>query len=350
MKNRMCVATVPAILAASCMLSSVEGTVTIYPNKLSLLTAIHADTLNIGGLASPNVTPQPRGVLAYSGNGRNFTIDSDISGPTRLMSWGTGVGAPNPVNKTLIQTGGRSISAFGCFLRVANNINQSVGGTVWVYTAGDVFPVSVPPGGLYLAFTTSAPISVIALDAENGAHVEMIDDVLVGDVAGKPATDQAADAGRALLQPNPFDTTYATDDTFNFLDTSGTSRTTNSHDVWWTYKPIADGILTLDTQASNFDTVLAIYAAPGVGVSNPSIQLPIAMNDDYFGLQSFIQTPVTAGQTYYIRLGGYNGARGGGSLNIAFTADTPCEADFNHDAVIDFFDYLDFVDAFSVGC
>lgn len=28
---------------------------------------------------------------------------------------------------------------------------------------------------------------------------------------------------------------------------------------------------------------------------------------------------------------------------------TPCTADFNHDTVVDFFDYLDFVDAFSGG-
>ena len=27
-----------------------------------------------------------------------------------------------------------------------------------------------------------------------------------------------------------------------------------------------------------------------------------------------------------------------------------CDADFNHDGVVDFFDYLDFVDAFSIGC
>ncbi len=27
-----------------------------------------------------------------------------------------------------------------------------------------------------------------------------------------------------------------------------------------------------------------------------------------------------------------------------------CEADFNHDGAIDFFDYLDFVDAYSIGC
>ena len=33
----------------------------------------------------------------------------------------------------------------------------------------------------------------------------------------------------------------------------------------------------------------------------------------------------------------------------AFSASQP-SADFNHDSIIDFFDYLDFVDAFSIGC
>ena len=33
-----------------------------------------------------------------------------------------------------------------------------------------------------------------------------------------------------------------------------------------------------------------------------------------------------------------------------FAVQPGCDADFNHDGIVDFFDYLDFVDAFSTGC
>jgi hypothetical protein len=43
----------------------------------------------------------------------------------------------------------------------------------------------------------------------------------------------------------------------------------------------------------------------------------------------------------------------GGSVwvdDVSFSAQVPCAADFNGDGVVDFFDYLDFVAAFSAGC
>ncbi len=43
----------------------------------------------------------------------------------------------------------------------------------------------------------------------------------------------------------------------------------------------------------------------------------------------------------------------GGSVwvdDVAFTSQAVCTADFNNDGVVDFFDYLDFVAAFSSGC
>lgn len=36
--------------------------------------------------------------------------------------------------------------------------------------------------------------------------------------------------------------------------------------------------------------------------------------------------------------------------DVTFSSQAPCTADFNNDGVVDFFDYLDFVAAFSTGC
>jgi hypothetical protein len=52
---------------------------------------------------------------------------------------------------------------------------------------------------------------------------------------------------------------------------------------------------------------------------------------------------VVEGQRYLIRLGGYNGQTGSGTMNVALTPDPlPCPADFNQDGGVDGAD----VDAF----
>ncbi len=339
------------VIVASLTASSAWAALVQYPNKASLLAAIHADLAGIAGLATPGLTP--RTAINLTSNGRQMLIDSNVGGNPRLMSWGTGIGAPNPANVTTVYTQGRPTTAFGCFLRVANNLNQSVGGAVQIDTNAGTVTINVPSAGAYVAFTATTPFDHVDINALNGTLVEMIDDVLLADAAGQPASDHAVDAGRAVLgSSNPFVSYWSTDDQMPFLDTFGGSYG-NSRDVWWTYTPAVTGVLTADTVGSSFDTLLGIYdgaiAVPSTGV------LPLAMNDDAVGLQSRIVRHVLAGRTYYFRVGGFgtggmNNATGTGTLNLSIVADPTCEADFNGDGSIDFFDYLDFVDAFSIGC
>jgi hypothetical protein len=112
-------------------------------------------------------------------------------------------------------------------------------------------------------------------------------------------------------------------------------------DLWWSFVPPSNGLLTLETCGSDFDTKMAIYSSYSCGASNF-----LACSDDACGLQSRIQSvQVNAGQYYTIRVGGYGTARGTGNLNLSFAGF--CPADFNQDGVVDFFDYLDFVAAFA---
>ena len=53
------------------------------------------------------------------------------------------------------------------------------------------------------------------------------------------------------------------------------------------------------TEGSNFDTVLAAYS----GTCGALTQL--ACNDDTCGLQSEVTFPVTVGNVYYVRVGGW---------------------------------------------
>ena len=105
----------------------------------------------------------------------------------------------------------------------------------------------------------------------------------------------------------------------------GTSN--SSPDVWYKYRAAATGTLELDTCGSSYDTVLSIHTdCPG----SPANEVDCNDNDDACGggsLQSYLAVPVTVGETYIIRLSGYDGDYGDFVLNIAgppdVTAPTP---------------------------
>ena len=91
--------------------------------------------------------------------------------------------------------------------------------------------------------------------------------------------------------------------------------------VWWSFKAPADGVLTLNTTNSTFDTLLGLYSG-----TNVAALTPIADNDDAYpgapGGFSFISSAVKAGQTYEIDVNGYDAASGNVSLSYSFTPAT----------------------------
>src|SRR5207237_1302452 len=50
----------------------------------------------------------------------------------------------------------------------------------------------------------------------------------------------------------------------------------NHHSVWFTYTPVANGYFEVNTQGSNFDTVVSIWTG------TPGNFSPVACNDDVF--------------------------------------------------------------------
>ncbi|MFA6044479.1 MAG: hypothetical protein WC718_05805 [Phycisphaerales bacterium] len=127
-------------------------------------------------------------------------------------------------------------------------------------------------------------------------------------------------------------TCAATNSIFNALDCSGLSRTFNK-DVWFNFVPGATGMYDLTTCGSTFDTLLAVYTScPGANV------FPIACNDDATvcePLRSKVSAMLNAGQSYKIRLGGFNSSASGEfALNIAMQAG-PCDPDVNQDGNVD---------------
>jgi hypothetical protein len=70
--------------------------------------------------------------------------------------------------------------------------------------------------------------------------------------------------------------------------------------VWYRYTPTEDGMLTVDTFGSEYDTVLSIWTGERGSLVN------IACNDDFNGLQSQVNVDIIAGVTYYIEVAGFN--------------------------------------------
>ncbi len=110
-------------------------------------------------------------------------------------------------------------------------------------------------------------------------------------------------------------------------DTDGPTPTTCGsgnnfqEDVWYTFTAPCDGLMSIDTCGSNFDTVLAVYTGSCGSLTQ------VGCNDDSpicGGLQSAIANmPMTFGTVYRIRLGGFSGANGQGLVNLVTSACPP---------------------------
>lgn len=87
--------------------------------------------------------------------------------------------------------------------------------------------------------------------------------------------------------------------------------------LWWSFAAAEDGVLTLDTDGSNFDTVLAAYT--GTSVTNLA---EVASNDDALPGSGYSKLAFTvrSGQVYRIAVDGFAGTAGNVALAYAFTA------------------------------
>lgn len=90
--------------------------------------------------------------------------------------------------------------------------------------------------------------------------------------------------------------------------------------VWFTFVPAADGVVTITTTNSNFDTVMALY-----GKGNPAAPsrvtnlVEVVSNDDALEGVTFskISQAVRANQPYWVAVDGFNGA--GGILRLSYS-------------------------------
>ena len=156
--------------------------------------------------------------------------------------------------------------------------------------------------------------------------------------------DNCADASTVFEGVHTVDNTAATTDG----PTDGDSNMGN--DVWFLYTAGGTGDATIETcgsAGSLDDTVLIVYdAATGCPVAG---DLGLASDDDGCTSPNFSSTvtiPVTGGNSYYVQVGGWNGATGTSDLTISNTGAgisdcnsngqiDSCETDTDSDGTID---------------
>jgi|TARA_B100000959_G_scaffold114961_1_gene121174 hypothetical protein len=131
--------------------------------------------------------------------------------------------------------------------------------------------------------------------------------------------DECSTALEAVEGPNPFDSTYMTpsdpqpDDSTcvdTYLDWD------NSNDAWLYWVAPDDGAVTFSTcDSDSYDTSMVLYegSCENQVACNGDGDEDVACQEWY---SKIIDYPVTAGETYYIRLGGWEGATGIGTLTI----------------------------------
>ncbi len=82
-------------------------------------------------------------------------------------------------------------------------------------------------------------------------------------------------------------------------------------DVWFSYTARGDCPVAVDLSGSSYDTGVAVWQG------DCAVLTQVECDDDSgFGLTSSVSFNATAGTTYYIQVGGFNGASGDGVINL----------------------------------
>lgn len=117
-----------------------------------------------------------------------------------------------------------------------------------------------------------------------------------------------------------FNTAYATRDPLEPMHCGVPGGPT----YWFSYQPPANGALTLDTQGSSYDTLLAVYTYDPPLTGYESL-IPVACdnNGGTNGRASWLRFQAEAARTYFIVIDGVNGARGTARLNYSLAASNP---------------------------
>lgn len=90
-------------------------------------------------------------------------------------------------------------------------------------------------------------------------------------------------------------------------------------DLWYSYVAVAPYPVTIETcGTTSYDSMLQVFSGSCGALT------PIACNDDTCGLQSRVSFTPNIGETYFVRVGGYNASSGQGTLTVYESGSANC--------------------------
>jgi len=164
-----------------------------------------------------------------------------------------------------------------------------------------------------------------------------------------PANDNCADAALTFLGiPTPFSTECATTDGPPHGRCEFSNDPQVGSDVWFKRTATCTGLMTVSTcGTAGYDTKIAVYDGCECDVNDDRL---LGCNDDApgCGLTSELTVSVVEGQCYLIRIGGYLGDQGSGTVD--FQCLPSCPADFDGDGDVDTADLLHLLGCWAMSC
>ncbi len=158
----------------------------------------------------------------------------------------------------------------------------------------------------------------IAVDGYGGANGRIVLALSFLAAGARPGNDNFA--SRTVLGGNPpFSLTTTTAGATKETGEPNHAGSVGGSSVWWSWTAPSDGTLTLSTEGSNFDTVLAVYT----GSTFAALSLAGADDDSGDGGTSRVTVSVRSGTAYHIAVDGYNRAAGNALLYITFSSGGP---------------------------
>jgi len=223
------------------------------------------------------------------------------------------------LNVTAGTTVGLSIkSSLDCFAAIVDTACGGIIGTVTTGSCPGTTEVCLAPGSYYVVCLPSVFDGYPCGGVIGNSYTIAVTGVDC-DASGPP-NDSCANAAVAIEGANPFDNTFAATD--YGVASCGFNGAPFTKDVFWRFTAGQTGDYQLDTCGTGaFDTGIEIWSdCPDAGGTM------LACNDDGGGCAAFsskITFAMTAGTTYVIRVGGWQGAIGATDLNITFIGDAP---------------------------
>ncbi|MBI4717619.1 MAG: hypothetical protein HY763_07430 [Planctomycetes bacterium] len=158
---------------------------------------------------------------------------------------------------------------------------------------------------LYLPVSTGSPVLIRVAGYEGDTGTIRL-------YIGPPPGNDRCSAATPVAEGTHRGTNIGSDT--DGLASCGAFGDAGAHDIWWRYTPTADGLATLETCASGFDTVLSAQAGCG------GAELGCDEDSESCGpgsTRSRMQLPVRADMDYLVRVAGFAGEAGAADLAIS---------------------------------